>query len=33
MFIQAERFPPEMKKDVATAVQAYRRVTIKRETD
>jgi transcriptional regulator with XRE-family HTH domain len=33
MFIQAERFPPEMKRDVATAVQAYRRATVKRETD
>ena len=25
VFIEAERFPPEMKKDVAVAVRAYRR--------
>jgi HTH-type transcriptional regulator, competence development regulator len=29
MFIQAERFPPEMKRDVAFALQAYRRAAKK----
>jgi hypothetical protein len=26
MFIEAERFPPEMKQDVARAIRAYRRI-------
>ena len=26
MFIQAKRFPPDMKNDVVTAIRAYRRV-------
>jgi transcriptional regulator with XRE-family HTH domain len=30
-FIQARRFPPDMQRDIATAVQAYR--TFKRQED
>jgi transcriptional regulator with XRE-family HTH domain len=26
IFIEAERFPPEMKQDVARAIRAYRRI-------
>ena len=26
LFIEAERFPPDMKNDVVTAIRAYRRV-------
>jgi transcriptional regulator with XRE-family HTH domain len=27
MFIEAQRFPPDMKNDVVTAIRAYRRAT------